>query len=102
MYITNSATAAVDSNIPLVVETDTSDCAIAASLRQSGHQVAFFSRTNSQLEQQHSVIEKEAYIIVEALKKWQHYLISHHLRLITDQKSVAFMYKPKMTSQIKK
>ncbi len=45
---------------------------------------------------------KEAYAIVEALKKCRHYLIRHHFKLITDEKSVAFMFNFKTTSKIKK
>ena len=51
--ITKSAITTIDQNIPLVVETDASDCAIAASLRQADCPVAFFSRTLSQAERQH-------------------------------------------------
>jgi len=40
--IANSAITTVDPAIPLIVETDASDYAIAASLRQSGRPVAFF------------------------------------------------------------
>ena len=46
--IAESAITALDPSIPLVVETDASDCAIAASLRQADRPVAFFSRTLSQ------------------------------------------------------
>ena len=99
--IAKSAVTTIDPTIPLVVETDASDCAIAASLRQSGRPIAFFSRTLSRSEQRHSAIEKEAYAIVEALRKWRHYLIGRYFRLITDQKSVAFMFNSRSTSKIK-
>ena len=59
----------IDSTVPLVVETDASDHAIAATLNQSGRPVAFFSRTLTGSEQRHSAVEKEAYAIVEALRK---------------------------------
>ena len=91
----------IDRVIPLVVETDTSDCTIAASLRQAGCPAAFFSWTLSYVERHHSAVEKEAYAIVEALKKWRHYLIWCHFKLITDQKSVAFMFNTKTASKIK-
>lgn len=55
--ITSFAITAVDPSIPLVAETDTSDCG------------AFFSRTLSRSERRHLTIEKEAYATVEALKK---------------------------------
>ena len=92
----------VDDKSPLVVETDASDIAIAATLNQNGRPVAFFSRALSPSEKNHSSVEKEAYAIVEALRKWRHYLIGRHFRLVTDQKSVSFMFdnsskKSKMT-----
>ena len=99
--IAKSAITTIDQNIPLVVETDASDCAIAASLRQADCPVAFFSRTLSQAERRYPAIEKEAYAIVEALRKWRHYLIGRHFKLITDQKPVAFMFNSKTTSKIK-
>ena len=70
--IANSTISAVDPFILLIVETDASICAIAALLRQSIRLVAFFSRKLSQFEWQHSAIEKEAYAIVEASRKWKH------------------------------
>lgn len=42
MDITNSAIIAVNPIIPLVVETDTLNCAIDASLIQFDHSVAYF------------------------------------------------------------
>ena len=99
--IANSAIAAINPSAPLVVETNASDLAIAASLRQHGQPVAFFSRTLSKSERRHTAIEKEAYAIVEALWKWKHYLIGRHFHLITNQKSVSFMFDPKTSSKIK-
>lgn len=91
----------VDENVPFVVETDASNHAIAATLNQSGRPVAFFSRTLNDCEKKHSAIEKEAYAIVEALRKWKHYLLGRHFQIITDQKSVSFMFDNKQPGKIK-
>ena len=99
--IANSTIAAINPSAPLVVETDTSDSAISASLRKHGWAVAFFSRTLLRSERRHTAIEKEAYAIVKALRKWRHYLIGRHFHLITDQKSVSFIFNPKTSSKIK-
>ena len=92
---------AIDSSLPFEIETGVSEHAIAASLTQNGRPVAFFSRTLTFAEQKHSSLEKEAYAIVEAIRKWQYLLLGKHFKLITDQKSVSFMFNPKSKSKIK-
>ena len=59
----------IDFSQPLTVETDASEFAIAATFNQDGRAVAFHSLTLSPSEQRHSAIEKEAYAIVETLRK---------------------------------
>ena len=96
-----SSLVAIDSSLPFEIETDTSEHAIAASQTQNGRPVAFFSRTQTSAEQKHSSVEKEAYAIVEAIRKWRHLLLGKHFKLITDQKSVSFMLNPKSKSKMK-
>ena len=48
--------------------------------------VAFHSRTLSASEQKHTAVEKEAYAVIEALRKWRHLLLERHFTLLTDQK----------------
>ena len=99
--ISKSSLVSIDPTIPLEIETDASEHAIAASLTQNGRPVAFFSRTLTSSEQKHSSIEKEAYAIVESIRKWRHLLLGRHFKLITDQKSVSFMFDSKIKSKIK-
>ena len=98
--ILESSITDVDPTMLFVVETDASEHSIAASLSQNNRPVAFFSRSLSASEQNHSSVEKEAYAIVESLKKWRHYLLGRHFQLITDQRSVSFMFDRIKTSKI--
>ena len=97
----NALLISIDYSQPLTVETDASDVALAATLNQNGRPVAFFSRTLSSAEQRHSSVEKEAYAVVEAIRKWRHYLIGNHFKLVTDQRSVAFMYDTNHKGRVK-
>ncbi|XP_041989092.1 uncharacterized protein LOC121740463 [Aricia agestis] len=92
---------AVDPNAKFTVETDASEHSLAASLSQDGRPVAFFSRSLNDSERRHSSVEKEACAIVESLRKWRHYLTGRHFRLITDQRSVSFMFNQSHKSKIK-
>ena len=87
--------------IDLPTPLDASDHILSATLNQQGRPVAFFSRTLSGPELKHSSVEKEAAAIVEAVRKWKHYLNGKHFKLITDQKSVAYMFDTKRHSKIK-
>ena len=77
---------------PLLLETDASGTAIGAALSQSGRPIAFFSRTLNPSERNHSIVEREAMAIVEAVRKWQAYIQSFHCIIKTDQQSVAFLF----------
>ncbi|XP_014366187.2 uncharacterized protein LOC106717015 [Papilio machaon] len=99
--IAKSALTVIDPHETFTVETDASEHSIAASLSQNGRPVAFFSRSLNDSERRHSSIEKEATAVVEALRKWRHYLIGRHFRLITDQRSVSFMFNQSHSSKIK-
>ena len=99
--IEHSVVGAIDEDQPFQVETDASDYALSATLNQSGRPVAFFSRTLSGPELRHPAVEKEAAAIIEAVRKWKHYLTGRHFTLITDQQSVAFMFNSKLKGKIK-
>lgn len=99
--IENSVVCAIDENKPFELETDASDNAISGVLNQNGRPVAFYSRTLQGPELRHPPVEKEASAIIESIRHWRHLLTGKHFKLITDQKSVSFMFDQNTKSKIK-
>ena len=99
--IADSAVGAINEGVPFTVETDASHSTLAATLIQSGRPVAFFSRTLRGSELSHSSVEKEAQAVVEAIRYWRHLLTGRHFTLITDQKSVSYMFNTKHKGKVK-
>ena len=92
---------AINEQRPFTLESDASKEAISATLNQDGKPVAFFSRSLQASQKSYPSIEKEAMAVVEAVKHWSHLLGKRKFTLITDQRSVAFMYDNKRKSKIK-
>ena len=91
----------IDKNIPFFVETDASNFVLSATLNQNNRPVAFFPRTLHKPELNHSSVEKKAFAIVEAIRKWSILLTGRRFKLIADQRSIAFMYDSKNHGKLK-
>ena len=87
--------------MPFTVECDASNHTLAASLNQGGRPIAFHSRTLSPSERRYSAVEKEAAAIIDAVRKWNHFLFSKRFQLITDQRAVSFLFNPQRLGKIK-
>ena len=59
----------IDEAVPFIIESDTSNFTIAATLSTNRKLVAFHARTFLRTEQRHSALEKEASAVVKALRK---------------------------------
>ena len=99
--IANSAVRGIDENKLFELKSDASNVAISCVLNQNSRPVAFYSRTLQGPELKHPSIEKEACAIIESVRHWRHLSTGKHFKLITDQKSVLFMFDQHTKSKIK-
>ena len=80
-----------------MIESDPSDYAIAAILSQYGTPVAYMSRTLNNCERKYPAIEKEATAVIEAVRKWSHFLKCRTFTLVTDQRSISYNVRQKQS-----
>ena len=99
--LAKAALQGIDEDIPFTIESDASNFCLSATLNQNGRPVAFHSRTLSGSEVHHSSVEKEAAAIMDAIRKWYHFLVHKQFTIVTDQRSVAFMFNKKHPNSIK-
>jgi len=91
----------VQDDLAFEFESDASDYAIANILSQVGRPVAFMSRSLNIYERNYPAVEKEATAITEAVRKWAHFLKGGNFALVTDQRSVFFMFDKTNHGKIK-
>ena len=91
----------MDESIPFVVECNALKVAISATLNQGGRPIAFMSRSFQGSELHYPAAEKEATAIIEAARKWNHFLSQQHFTLVTNQRSVSFKLDNRKRTKIK-
>ena len=91
----------IDENLPFKLETDASNSCFGAVLSQEERPVAFFSRTLNNTEKRHCAVEKEAGAILEAIRHWRHFLAGRKFTLVTDQKSLSYVFDSKHRNKIR-
>ena len=64
---------------------------ISAILMQNGRPIEFFSEKLNDARQKWSTYEQELYVIIRALKHWEHYLIPKEFVLHSDRQSLQFL-----------
>ena len=67
---------------------------------QQGRPLAYFSKSLGPKADMQSVYEKEAIAILEAIKKWRHYLVGNKLIIKTDHESLKHTVTQRLTEGI--
>ena len=82
------------------VETDASGEAIGAVLSQEQRPIAYFSEKLNDEKRRYSSYDKEFYAIVQAMKKWRHYLLPKEFILYSDNHALQFINnQPKLNQK---
>jgi len=94
-----------DPDLPLVLETDVSDLALAAILSTyiegELHLIAYHFRVLNTMELNYDIHDKELLVIVKSFKKWRHYLkgTPFPTDVITDHKNLTYFCESKNLSR---
>jgi hypothetical protein len=80
------------------VRCDGSGVAIGAVLSQDNRHVAYLSEKHD-AKKKYSTYDKEFYAIIQALKKWRHYLIPKKFVLYSDNQALQFITRQEKLNQ---
>jgi hypothetical protein len=89
----------LDFNKTFQVKCDVSGFAIGAVLSQDGRPIAYFSEKLNEAKVKYSTYDKEFYAVIQALKKWRHYLVPKEFVLYNDNHALRFMTQQEKLNQ---
>jgi hypothetical protein len=81
------------------VRCDASGVAIGAVLSQENRPVAYFSEKLNETKRKYSTYDKDFYAIIQAMKKWRHYLVLQEFVLYSDNQDLQFITRPEKLNQ---
>jgi ribonuclease HI len=81
------------------VRCDASGLDIVVVLSQDNKSVAYFSEKLNDAKKTYSTYEKEFYAVIQALKKWRHYLIPKEFVLYSDNHVLQFITRQEKLNQ---
>jgi hypothetical protein len=73
------------------VRCDASGFVIGSVLSQDNRPIAYFSEKLNEAKLKYSTYDKEFYAIIQALKKWRHYLVPKEFVLYSDNQTLQFI-----------
>jgi glycosylphosphatidylinositol transamidase (GPIT) subunit GPI8 len=90
----------LDFRKPFQVKCDARRLAIGAVFSQEDRPIAYFSEKLNVVKVKYSTYDKEFYAIIQALKKWRHYLIPKEFFLYSDNHALQFVTQQEKLNQM--